>query len=216
MHRTKGRVVQLADEFFLIAHDDAVGTPRLHASATGLGLAAGLLGELLLARRIAIGAGTVTVVDRRPPDDALAHTVLDQLVGEPEHRSVRTWLRFLGNSATESVGERLARAGTVRRQETRRMFRSTVVYRPVDMNTAAWPVTRLRASLGRVEPLPVADVLLLALLAATNLRREVLWGIEPATQRRLNRLIDGLPPPLGELARHTEAAVGAAVLSGRL
>ncbi|MEV4631360.1 GPP34 family phosphoprotein [Micromonospora sp. NPDC049523] len=205
----------LADEFFLIAHDDAKGKPRLHPSATGLGLAAGLLGELLLARRIVITAGTVTVVDRRPPDDALAHTVLDQLVGEPEHRSVRTWLGFLGNSAAESVGERLARAGTVRRVETRRLLRTAVVYQPADMNAAAWPVTRLRASLSRGEPLPVADVLLLALLAATNLLREVLWGTEPGTQYRLHQLIDGLPPPLGDLARHTEAAVGAAVLSGR-
>ncbi|MFI6762020.1 GPP34 family phosphoprotein [Micromonospora sp. NPDC050417] len=205
----------LADEFFLIAHDDAKGRPRLHASATGLGLAAGLLGELLLARRIVIGGGTVTVVDRRPPDDALAHTVLDQLVGEPGHRSIRTWLMFLGNSAVDSVGERLARAGTVRREETRRMLRTTVIYRPVDMNTAAWPVTRLRASLGRAEPLPTEDVLLLALLAATNLLREVLWGTDPGVQQRLHQLIDGLPPPLSELARHTEAAVGAAILAGR-
>ncbi|MFK3984088.1 GPP34 family phosphoprotein [Micromonospora sp. NPDC050397] len=205
----------LADEFFLIAHDDAKGRSRLHPSATGLGLAAGLLGELLLARQIVIDAGVVTVVDRRPPHDALAHTVLDQLVGEPEHRSVRTWLLFLGNSAAESVGERLARAGTVRREEARRLLRTTVVYRPADMNAAAWPATRLRAALGRAEPPPLADVLLLALLAATNLLREALWGIEPGVRQRLDQLVDGLPPPMRELARHTEAAVGAAVLSGR-
>lgn len=94
----------VADEFFLIAHNDSRGKAKLHPSATGLGLAAGLLAELILFGQITVSGGLVTVLDRRPPADALAHTVLDQLIGESQHQAVRTWLAFLSQSSTTSVG----------------------------------------------------------------------------------------------------------------
>lgn len=203
-----------ADEFYLIAHNDSRGKPKLHPSAAGIGLAAALLGELVLFGQVTVAAGNVTVVDRRPPADALAHTVLDQLVGESQHQSVRTWLSFLGQSAATSVAERLARAGVLRRQETRRLLRTTVSYVPVDLNAVAWPATRLRALLDRPEPPTVPDALLLGLVSAAGLTREVLWSAGPRAHHRLSVLIPALPPPLKELVAHTEAAVGAAVLRG--
>ncbi|WBB69817.1 GPP34 family phosphoprotein [Micromonospora sp. WMMD812] len=203
-----------ADEFFLIAHNDSRGRAKLHPAATGIGLAAGLLGELLLRGHVMVAGGRVTVVDRRPPADALAHTVLDQLVGEPQHQELRTWLSFLAQTSTTSVGERLARAGVLRRQESRRLLRVAVTYLPVDLNTVAWPATRLRALLDRPEPPSVPDGLLLGLLVAAGLSREVLWSAGPRAHHRLHVLIPALPAPLKELVAHTEAAVGAAVLRG--
>ena len=44
----------LADQFYLIAHEDRTGRSRLHPRATGLGLAAGLVGELLLLDRVRV------------------------------------------------------------------------------------------------------------------------------------------------------------------
>ncbi|MER7891411.1 GPP34 family phosphoprotein [Micromonospora sp. NPDC094482] len=202
----------IADEFFLIAHNDSRGKAKLHPAANGLGLAAGLLGELLLYGHVMVTDGLVTVLDRRPPADALAHTVLDQLVGEPQHRAVRTWLSFLAQTSVASVGERLARAGVLRRQETRRLLRTSVSYLPVDLNAVAWPATRLRALLDRPEPPSVPDALLLGLIVAAGLSREVLWSAGPRAHHRLNVLIPALPAPLKELVAHTEAAVGAAVL----
>jgi hypothetical protein len=204
----------IADEFFLIAHNDSRGKARLHPSATGLGLAASLLGELVLFGQITVSSGLVAIVDRRPPADALAHTVLDQLVGESQHQAVRTWLSFLAQTAVTSVGERLARAGVLRRQESRRLLRSSVSYVPVDLNTAAWPATRLRALLERPGPPNVPDALLLGLVSAAGLTREVLWSAGPRAHHRLGVLIPALPAPLKELVVHTEAAVGAAVLRG--
>ncbi|MFF5173079.1 GPP34 family phosphoprotein [Micromonospora sp. NPDC000089] len=204
----------IADEFFLIAHNDSRGKAKLHAGATGLGLAGALLGELVLFGRITVANGLVTIVDRRPPPDALAHTVLDQLVGEPQHQELRTWLSFLAQSSTGSVGERLSRAGVLRRQETRRLLRASVSYVPIDLNAAAWPAIRLRAVLERADPPSVADGALLGLVSATGLHREVLWNAGPRAQHRLGVLTQSLPPPLKELAAHTEAAVGAAVLRG--
>ncbi|SCE70255.1 Golgi phosphoprotein 3 (GPP34) [Micromonospora coriariae] len=204
----------IADEFFLIAHNDSRGKAKLHPAATGLGLAGGLLGELILYGHITVSGGHVTVIDRRPPGDALAHTVLDQLIGESQHQAVRTWLSFLAQSATTSVGERLARAGMLRRQESRRLLRTSVSYLPIDLNAVAWPATRLRALLDRPDPPSVRDALLLGLVVASGLTREVLWSAGPRAHHRLNVLIPALPPPLKELVAHTEAAVGAAVLRG--
>lgn len=204
----------IADEFFLIAHNDTRGKAKLHPAATGLGLAAGLLGELVLYGHITVEAAQVSVIDRRPPADALAHTVLDQLIGEAQHQAVRTWLSFLAQTSVASVGERLARAGVLRRQETRRLLRTTVTYLPIDLNVAAWPATRLRAVLERAEPPSVPDALLLGLVAAAGLTREVLWSAGPRAHHRLNLIVPALPAPLKELVAHTEAAVGAAVLRG--
>ncbi|MFE9691721.1 GPP34 family phosphoprotein [Micromonospora sp. NPDC005806] len=204
----------IADEFFLIAHNDSRGKAKLHPAATALGLAAGLLGELLLFGRITIASGMLTVLDRRPPADALAHTVLDQLIGEPQHRAVRIWLSFLAQTGVTSVGERLARAGVLRRQENRRLLRTSLSYVPVDVNTTAWPAARLSTLLERPEPIVVPDSLLLGLIAATGLTREVLWNAGPQAHHQLSVLIPALPAPLKELVAHTEAAVGAAVLRG--
>lgn len=203
-----------ADEFFLVAHNDSRGKARLNPTATGLGLAGALLGELVLYGHVTVAAGQVTVLDRRPPADALAHTVLDQLMGEPQHRAVRTWLSFLAQTAAGAVGERLARAGVLRRQESRRLLRTTVSYQPVDLNAAAWPATRLRALLDRPEPPNVPDALLLGLISAAGLTREVLWSAGPRAHHRLSLLVPALPAPLKELVAQTEAAVGAAVLRG--
>ncbi|WP_328348604.1 GOLPH3/VPS74 family protein [Micromonospora sp. NBC_00421] len=204
----------VADEFFLIAHNDNRGKAKLHPSATGLGLAAGLLAELILFGQITVSGGMVAVIDRRPPADALAHTVLDQLIGESQHQAVRTWLSFLSQSSTTSVGERLARAGVLRRQENRRLLRTTVSYLPIDLNAAAWPATRLRALVERPEQPLVSDTTLLGLVAAAGLTREVLWSAGPRAHHRLATLVQSLPAPLKELVVHTEAAVGAAVLRG--
>ncbi|MEU7998242.1 GPP34 family phosphoprotein [Micromonospora sp. NPDC049060] len=206
--------LHIADEFFLITHNDSRGKAKLNPTATGLGLAAGLLGELVLRGHATVSAGLVTVLDRRPPADALAHTVLDQLVGETQQHPVRTWLSFLAQTATTSVGERLVRAGVLRRQETRRLLRTTVSYLPIDLNAVAWPATRLRALLDRPEPPSVPDGTLLGLVVAAGLSREVLWSAGPRAHHRLGVLIPALPPPLRELVAHTEAAVGAAVLRG--
>jgi hypothetical protein len=186
----------VADEFFLIAHNDSRGKAKLHPSATGLGLAAGLLAELILFGQITVSGGLVT------------------LIGESQHQAVRTWLAFLAQSSTTSVGERLARAGVLRRQENRRLLRTTVSYLPIDLNAAAWPATRLRALVERPEQPLVSDTTLLGLVAAAGLTREVLWSAGPRAHHRLSTLVGSLPPPLKELVVHTEAAVGAAVLRG--
>ncbi|MFI6226692.1 GPP34 family phosphoprotein [Micromonospora echinospora] len=204
----------IADEFFLIAHGDSRGRARLNPTATGLGLAAALLGELILSGRITVADGRVSVLDGPPPADALAGGVLAHLLGQRQHRSVRTWLGLLAGTAADAVGERLSRSGVVRRQEKRRLLRTTVDYVATDLNALAWPATRLLALLDRPHPPAVPDALLCGLVSATGLTRDVLWHADPRAQHRFGVLLPALPLPLRELVAHTEAAVGAAVLRG--
>jgi hypothetical protein len=205
--------VQLADELFLIVHDDATGRPRLHTRAAELGLAGALLGELILHGRLTVQDGHITVVDRRPPDDPLAHAVLDQLLAERHYRTVRIWLSYLAGQAMDSVGQRLSRAGLV--THGRRRWGRPTRYVPLDMSTAAWPQHRLRHLLLRGESLPLADALLAGLVKATGLTPLVLWDAPVSSHRHLSGSVASLPAPLRDLIAQLEAAVGDAVLSHR-
>src|SRR2546430_10686900 len=107
----------LADDLFLVMHDDRTGRPRLHPRAVGLGLGGALLGELMLFRRLTITDGRLVVVSDQPPRDVVVHAVLDQVIAERQPHAVRTWLVFFAQAATEQVARRLERAGYVTRVE---------------------------------------------------------------------------------------------------
>ncbi|MBN1171236.1 MAG: GPP34 family phosphoprotein, partial [Micromonosporaceae bacterium] len=139
-------VPALADDFFRLAHHDTTGQPLLHPRATGLGLAAALLAELLWGRSLVVHEGLIYPHPEatRPPADALTHTVLDQITAQTRYHDLRTWLGFLNQRATADVAERLWRAGHVRPVIGRRLLRrDTVTYVPTDLLTAAGPWVRL-------------------------------------------------------------------------
>jgi hypothetical protein len=210
----------LADEFFLIAHEDRTGRSRLHPRATGLGLAACLVGELMVQGRVRAVCGELTVVNRRPPGDLLAHNVLDLLVAQPQHRDLRIWLALLAQDAEARVGERMLRAGMVEPITRRRLTGTQMLYMPVrpdQRNAAVWASARLANLLVNGRPMDINDRLLVALVAATGLTRHVLWN--PTVHRpgitHLYTVVDSLPPDARELVEHTEASVGTVLAVGR-
>jgi Golgi phosphoprotein 3 (GPP34) len=205
--------VLLADDFYFVAHDDTNGKPRLHPRATGLGLAAALLCELVLCGRINVAGGTISIIDRHPPEDALAHTVLDQLLGERQHNATATWLAFLSRDAADLVSQRMTRAGHLSRSESRGLLRTTVRLVPTDRSAAAWPEARLRRLVTRGEQLTAPDAVLAGLVEAADLTRHVLWDGDARSFQYLTWVITSLPPALRELVTQTHAAVGNAVLS---
>lgn len=205
----------VADEFYHVAQDESSGKPLLHARILGLGLAAALLGELMLAGHLGAGDGNIVVINQRPPEDALAHTVLDQIIAEPQHRDIGIWLAFLGKTAPDEVGQRMLRAGLLTRSESRGLLRTTVRYLPTDRSAAAWPETRLRRFLTRGEQLNVHDGLLAGLVFATDLTRKVLWDGQPQSFQYLAWVISNLPPPLRELVAKTHSAAGNVVVAHR-
>lgn len=211
----------LADQYYLIAHEDRTGRSRLHPRATGLGLAAALLAELVLEGRIGIDDGDLYIIDQRPPRDALEHDILDFLCAQPQHRDVHTWLAFLSQDAALRVAERLMRVGAVEMVTRRRMLGSTqVLYMPNSArqrNAAAWASTRVANMLVRGMELNVSDRMLVGLVVATGLTRHVMYGFEmyPHIYHALPSMIASLPDDLRELVECTESSVGSALAVGR-
>lgn len=57
----------LADDLWLIGHEDTTGRPWANATGMSLGVAAALLGELWLGGHIRIGQGRLDVAMGQPP-----------------------------------------------------------------------------------------------------------------------------------------------------
>jgi hypothetical protein len=207
--------VLLADELFCIGHQDRSGRTRLHPRACGLGLGAALLGELVLYGRVEVRSGDVRVVRCDAPPDALAHTTLDLLLAQPQHRQLRTWLAYLAGTSVDAVAQRLIRAGVVEAVRHRRLWTTKVVYLPVDGNRSVWPEVRLARLLTTGGRLDEADAALAGLVAVTGLARHVLW--DPATfdagHAHLRHAMAGLSPSMAELVASTESAVSEAILA---
>jgi hypothetical protein len=207
----------LADEFFLIAHRDYDGKPRLNSSALTLGLAGALLIELALHRRIRINPQQLELVvaNPDPPPDATAHAVLDQLIAEPEIMSIATWLKFLGQTSTQRVADRLTRTGLVRPQLAGPPWKRSVLHPPLDANEAIVPAVRIQGIAARRQPLELSDALLTGLSAATGLDSFLVQDLDGESRQFLREVISQLPRPLMCLIAETKAAVGAAVLARR-
>ncbi len=211
-----GGTERLADEFFLMAHDEVTGKPRLAERIAGLGLAAALLGELAAESRIELRQGTVAVIDSAPCDDALAGRVLEYL--KQEEHPTRTWLAFFGQSAHGEVGRRLADAGLLVRESKKRPWQSGR-WVPVSPSVASRPTALLCTQLIRGQDLDERSAVLLGLLRATGLDQPVLWEVRhtaPEALRRVGEARAALGPSLAELVTQTEAAVGSAIASHRV
>ncbi|MBS2963030.1 GPP34 family phosphoprotein [Actinocrinis puniceicyclus] len=210
-----GRPGRLADDFFLMAHDETSGKPRLPERIAGLGLAAALLGELALSGRVEPRDGTVAVLDAAACGDELAGRMLEFL--KQEQHPTRTWLAFFGGSAHEEVGLRMVGDGLLVRASRRRPWQAGR-WVPAAAGVAARPTALLCTALIRGQRLDERSLLLLGLLRATGLDQPVLWEVrqsEPHALRRIDGALALLRPPLAELTGQTEAAVGNAIATRR-
>jgi Golgi phosphoprotein 3 (GPP34) len=204
----------LADEFFLLAHDDVSGKPRLHSRVTGIGLASALLSELVLRGCARIRGAELIVEDRRPIDDELTNRVLAMVAARPP-QPVPDWLAWLAETAADDVAARLAADGIVSRTSSWWPGRSGR-WVPANMSTAAWPAARLRMLLMHEQALTVPDVMLAGLALSCGLASYLLWDTRPHSREHLDRLVSGLGQPLRDLLGQTETAVGNAVMSRRV
>ena len=207
----------LGDDLYLAAHDNAKGRCMLSPATLGLGLAAALLGELVLWRRLDIRENSLVVIDNRPTADPATSAVLENLLREGQHRAVRDWIAFLATGvATDLIERRLARAGAVRRQEKRGLLGTKVRFVPTEPGLAAWPGTRIRIAATRGELLDSADLVLTGLVLATGLDQHVLVTLESRERDQLfDQMRRRLPAMLQHLVGHAEAAVGDAVMARR-
>ncbi len=209
-----GGTGRVADDLYLIAHHEVTGRAHLQPRAVGLGLAGGLLAELVLADAIRVEADTVASVWPGRADDDLTITVAGQIAGENPQRPVGDWLAFLAGTAAGDVAARLTGAGYLAGAPRRHWRAARFV--PTDPDCAFAPIARLQAALNPARPADTQAITLAGLAAACGLQPRLELYLPPGARSRTDALVPLLAPALRQVIAQTQAAVDAAVLAHRI
>lgn len=204
----------VADDLFLMAHDDVTGRPFLQPRALGLCLAGGLLAELTLPGRLGLYQGLVVAGNVAPPADQLANDLLGLVFAEHELHPLGEWLAFLARTAAADVAVRLVRAGYLQRAWSRRPRRAEH-WVPVDPDSAFAPLGRARPALD-VGCTSAYSAVLAGLAVAAGLGSRLVPYGPPDARYHLRQTIARLPASLRELVAQTQAEVDKAVLTHRV
>jgi Golgi phosphoprotein 3 (GPP34) len=216
VNRGLGGTGRVGDDLYLVAHDDRTGRPQLPRRQLGLGLASGLLAELMLGGSICLQHGDVAVAAgaRRPDlEEPLAGRVRALIAAEPDSYPVRDWLRLLAQTATRDIADRLAEAGYLARARSLAPWRPAR-YVPADPDWAFAAVARVRAALDPARPFAAREVTLAGLVVAGGLSHRLDYDLSPAGGSA-GQAVALLPQDLRELIAQTRAAVDRTVLAHR-
>lgn len=205
----------VADDLWLLGHDDRSGRPQLQPRALGIGLAGALLAELMLAGWIGLRPDSAVVIASDVPAvSAQRHVLLKQVSDEPRPQPVQAWLRFLARSATRDVAVRLEQAGYLDRARSRVPWRRGR-WVPVDPDWAFAPMLRIRSALDLARPVTPYAAVLAGLAVACGLRFR-LDQYQAQAGRSVQDAVATLGPGLQELISQTRTAVDGTVLSHRM
>lgn len=204
----------VADDLYLMAHDDAAGRPFLQPRALGLGVAGGLLAELMLAGKLRLSGGWLTPADPAPPHDDLGRFVLGLVLSEREPHPARDWLAFLARTSASDVAVRLGRAGYLAQVAARRPWHASR-WVPADPDCAFAPLGRARPALEAPGQASAHGTILAGLAVACGLGSRLLPYGPPGARRNLAIALQRLPPSLRELIAQVQAAVDSALLAHR-
>jgi len=205
----------VADDLYLLGHEEGSGKPLLQPSALGTGLAGALLAELMLPGWIGLRQQdrAVMITGDAPYGAARQHALLKRIADKPEPQPVRSWLRFLAHSAAQDVAVRLEEAGYLEHVRGRVPWRQGR-WVPVNSDWAFASVLRARAALDPARPLTAHSAALVGLTVACGLGFKLSEHQTPAS-RPVQDTVAQLGPSLQELIAQTETAVESAVLSYR-
>lgn len=122
----------LYQELWLLGHDEH-GTPHIHLPSLNVGLAGAVLVELVMAERITLRAGTICVYDRKGVGEPLLDATRAAIDGEPGHRLLSIWLRWIADDIYQRATGALIAGGIVVREVHRRhLLGRRETYRPTD------------------------------------------------------------------------------------
>lgn len=209
----------IADDLWLMAHHELTGKPFLPPRALGIGLAGGLLAELMLGGCIGlrhdgvVAAGSTWRGDELPRD-GLALRVLGQIAGE-QPLPVRDWLLFLALTAARDIADRLEGAGYLTRAGGRFPGRASR-WVPVDPDWAHMPLVRARGAVEGSGSWTVHGGVLAGMAAASGLSFRLAQHCQTPAGRGVEHVIGLLGPGLRELAVQVQAASAASVLAHRV
>ncbi|GGM04270.1 MULTISPECIES: GOLPH3/VPS74 family protein [Micromonospora] len=211
-------VMRLADELFLIGHDDFTGKPLAAAKVLDTALAGAALAELILDGRLSIENAAVVALDNQPRQEPLTDLVLGEILRRGSGHSTRLWLAFIRDEMQirERVGTRLVSGGWVRREESRGLsLRMSVRWPGVNPNQVAAPRVRLAASLQQDHrPLDTTTATLAALTRAGNLVK-VLTLVDRSVSDRIDAGRQHLPMVLQSLLSAVDSAVASTAVQVR-
>jgi Golgi phosphoprotein 3 (GPP34) len=208
---------RLSDEFFLIGHDEFTGKPAINSELIACGLAAALLAELMMAGRLGMNDGRVTLLDKAPVGEAVSDQVLELVGQQRKEHTVRTWTEHLGEPAYELVARRLVDEGVIRREQGRRMLgRGADRFPPVDLYQAARARLWLRHMITHPLEMDLQRAISAGLVTAVGVERVL--GLELDSQQIHEIVADRLsyaPEDLQALLVGVNAAVAALSLTIR-
>jgi Golgi phosphoprotein 3 (GPP34) len=204
----------VADDLYLLGHDEGSGKPLLQPAAQGTGLAGALLAELMLVGWIGLRQDSAVMITTDAPQAAVQqYALLKRIADKPGPQPVRSWLRLLAHSAAQDVALRLEEAGYLEHVRGRVPWRQGR-WVPVNPDWAFAPVLRARSAMDPTRPLTAQSAALAGLAVACGLGFK-LSEHQTEGSRPVQDAVVQLGPGLQELIAQTEAAVESAVLSYR-
>lgn len=204
----------VADDLWLLGHDDRSGKPLLQPRALGTGLAGALLAELMLAGCIGLRPDSAVVITWDAPQDAAERPpLLRQVADEPGPQPVRSWLRFLASTAAQDVALRLEQAGYLQHVRGRVPWNQGQRI-PVNPDWAFAPMIRVRSALDPSRPVTAYAAALTGLAVACGLGFR-LNRYQTQASRPVQDAVAQLGPGLRRLIAQTQTAVDSAVMSHR-
>jgi Golgi phosphoprotein 3 (GPP34) len=207
-----GGTGRVADDLWLMAHHETSGKPFLQPRPLGIGVAGGLLAELMLTGHVIVGFDRAVVARPARPGDGLARLVHERIAGEPGRLPLPEWLLFLARTAAVDVALRLEGAGYLVRAGRRAWGGPRWV--PTDADRAFAALLRARPAVDAARPLTAHAVVLAGLSAGCGLRFRLEQYLPPAG-RTVEETVAQLPPDLQKLTGAVQAAVDGAVLTHR-
>jgi Golgi phosphoprotein 3 (GPP34) len=206
----------LADELFLVGHDQYTGKAQISDGALDTALAGAVLGELVLAGRLSINEDTVVVIrDQRPHGERVSDAALAEILKQQQSHPVRAWVEYLRDHSRTMVAPRLVHNGMIERVQVRSMLKQTTRYKAVDPLKAAAPQARLRYMLDRPGSLDEQTAVLGSLVLASGLEFVLGGGTGRETRDSLGRMHQMLKTDLQALVIGVESAVAQIALSAR-
>ncbi len=212
----RGRALDepLADQVFLILHDQFTGRPAVGTTALRCAVVGAQLAGLVHAGRLRFERGRVGLAHaRRGEPDADADYVLAAVAAQRAEHTVAAWVGALSDHVLRTVSRRLVDAGVVARGGRGLLGRGPARYPARDLLAAARPRLHLEHKLRRPRELDDGAALVAAVLVAVGAGRSLdVDGDRAAVDAGIAAAHDRLPPDVHRLLTGLEVATAAHAL----
>ncbi|MFI6789957.1 GPP34 family phosphoprotein [Nonomuraea sp. NPDC050383] len=204
----------LHQDLHLMAHNEA-GKLLTHQSSLALALAGAVLTELVLAERVAVVQGRITVSDRRRTDDPVIDVLLDLIPRDRDHRDVRSWFKAAAKDIYVRTRDDLVAKGVLAPVTRRRMGMLPYLrYQLTDISWAVRASSGVRSAAEGYKQPDAGCATLCGLVAVLRVEAE-LYLSQPSGRlvERLRAIADEHSPTVKELVHIVDTLVAEAAVA---